>query len=85
MISQTFIINSSVFKRKKLTILQHKLRVVMKCYTITNFILNEDNTYSFQKTFKKFGVKITDKNINTGSFLTSDVDELEILLKLNVN
>lgn len=85
MISQHFVINKNSFKRKKLTILQHKLRVVMKCYTITNFLLNDDDTFSFQKTFKKFGIKIVDEKTNTGNFNTEEVDDIDILLRLNVN
>lgn len=85
MISQEFVISQSSFRRKKLTILQHKLRVVMKCYTITNFLLNDDNTFSFQKTFKKFGIKIVDDKLNTGSFNATEIDDNDVLLRLNVN
>ena len=86
MIGREFILNKNQFQKKKLTILQHKLRVVMKCYTVTNFILNDDNTFSFQKSFKKYGIKITDPKINTGSLVITDIDETdEIILRINVN
>lgn len=87
MISRSFKINQKVFRKRKLTLLQHKLRVVMKCYTINNFILNDqNNSFTFQKTFKKNGIQINDSTINTGNFLVEEVPgSEEIILKLNVN
>ena len=87
MISREFKINIKTFRRRKLTLLQHKLRVVMKCYTVNNFSLNEaDNTFSFQKTYKKSGIQINDSTINTGKFETQDMpDSDEIVLKIYVD
>ena len=47
--------------------------------------MNDDDTFSFQKTFKKFGIKIVDEKTNTGNFNTEEIDDNDILLKLNVN
>lgn len=87
MISREFKISLKKFRRRKLTLLQHKLRVVMKCYTVNNFILNDvDNTFSFQKTFKKSGIQINDSTVNTGKFEIVDTEESdEILLKIYVD
>jgi hypothetical protein len=87
MLYREFKINLKTFRRRKLTLLQHKLRVVMKCYTVNNFLLNDiDNTFSFQKTFKKSGIKIADNNINTGRFETVDIPTSdEIILKIYVD
>ena len=87
MISREFKINLKTFRRRKLTLLQHKLRVVMKCYTVNNFILNDqDNTFSFQKSYKKSGIQINDDTLNTGSFEVTPIPNSdEILLKVNVN
>lgn len=87
MIAREFKISLKTFRRRKLTLLQHKLRVVMKCYTVNSFSLNDtDNTFSFQKTFKKSGIKINDSTVNTGKF---DIVEIagsnEIILKVYVN
>lgn len=56
MISRSFLVNEKDFVRRKSTILQHKLRVVMKCYTIRDFNLDLDN--------KKFTFKISHR-VNT--------------------
>jgi hypothetical protein len=87
MISREFKINLKTFRRRKLTLLQHKLRVVMKCYTVNNFVLNDvDNSFSFQKTFKKSGIQINDTTVNTGRFETSEIPGSdEIILKIYVD
>jgi len=87
MIVREFKINKISFRKRKLTLLQHKLRVVMKCYTIHNFLINdENNSFSFQKTFKKSGIQIIDSTINTGKFNVIDLDESnEIILQINVD
>jgi len=87
MLSREFKINLKTFRRRKLTLLQHKLRVVMKCYTVNNFVLNDqDNTFSFQKSFKKSGIQINDDTVNTGNFEVTDIpNSEEILLRVNVN
>jgi hypothetical protein len=87
MISREFKINLKTFRRRKLTLLQHKLRVVMKCYTVNNFILNDiDNSFSFQKTFKKSGIQINDTTVNTGKFETTEIpDSDDIILRVYVD
>lgn len=87
MISREFKINLKTFRRRKLTLLQHKLRVVMKCYTVNNFILNDvDNSFSFQKTFKKSGIQINDTTVNTGRFETTEIpDSEDIILRVYVD
>lgn len=87
MIAREFTISLKTFRRRKLTLLQHKLRVVMKCYTVNNFSLNDiDNTFSFQKTFKKSGIQINDTTINTGRFeIVEIIDSDQIKLKIYVD
>lgn len=87
MISRNFKISLKTFRRRKLTLLQHKLRVVMKCYTVNNFLLNDaDNTFSFQKTFKKSGIQIIDNTVNTGRFEVLESPESdEIILTVYVD
>ena len=59
----------------------------MKCYTVNNFILNDqNNTFSFQKSYKKSGIQINDDTVNTGNFETTEIpNSEEILLRVNVN
>lgn len=59
----------------------------MKCYTVNNFTLNDtDNTFSFQKSYKKSGIQINDEKINTGKFEITEIpDSEEILLRVYVD
>lgn len=47
------------FRKRLISDLQHKLRVAMKCYTILNFHLNEDKTFTFNAKFRDYRTKIT--------------------------
>jgi len=86
-IARTFRINHKTFRRRKLTFLQQKLKTVMKCYTVKDFILNEaNNTFSFSKTYKKMGVVLNSDTVNTGGYLTFEVPDTEdIMVKIYVN
>jgi hypothetical protein len=85
MISKLFIVKKSDFLKKKLTIIQHKLRVVMKCYTIREFEADEQNkTYSFKVVRRINGVKIESKKELQGSYEIDEVDEDRISLRLKV-
>ena len=42
MTSKDFIITESDFNKKKKSIIQHKIRVMLKCYTVQDFNLNEE-------------------------------------------
>lgn len=75
MVYKDFKINGKVFRRRKLSTLQHKLRVLMKCYTIVDFDCDEDNsTFSFKKTHRINGLKMDDPKEYKGRF---EVTELE--------
>lgn len=87
MISREFKVDIKTFRRRQLTMLQHKLRVVMKCYTVNSFLLNDtNNTFSFQKSFKKCGIQINDSTINTGKYEVTEIPgSSEIILKVYVD
>ena len=87
MIAREFIIEKKLFLRRKLTILQHKLRVVMKCYTVVNFQLDDnENKFSFQKSYRINKVRIDDSNVNTGGYSIEDIPTTDkVLLKIYVD
>lgn len=87
MIAREFIIEKKLFLRRKLTILQHKLRVVMKCYTVVNFQLDDnENKFSFQKSYRISKVRIDDSNVNTGGYSIEEIPTTDkILLKIYVD
>lgn len=87
MIAREFIIEKKLFLRRKLTILQHKLRVVMKCYTVVNFQLDDnENKFSFQKSYRISKVRIDDENVNTGGYSVEEIPTTDkVLLKIYVD
>jgi hypothetical protein len=87
MIAREFIIEKKLFLRRKLTILQHKLRVVMKCYTVVNFQLDDnENKFSFQKSYRINKVRLDDENVNTGGYSIEEIPTTDkILLKIYVD
>lgn len=89
MITKAFKISTREAESRLSSTLQHKLRVVLKCYTITNFIINqEQNSFSFNKTNRIRGIVIKDKNLYKGSFILEKSKEikedLEYELTINV-
>lgn len=83
MVFKEFVIKNKEFKSRKASTIQHKLRVLMKCYTIVNFDLDDDlQTFSFMKTHKINGLKMSDPKEYFGKFeLHESVDD-NIILKL---
>lgn len=87
MISREFVIDRKLFLKRKLTILQHKLRVVMKCYTVVNFKLEDsENKFTFQKCYRVNKVRIDDPTINSGKYSIEEIPTTDkILLKIFVD
>jgi len=86
MISREFVIDKKLFLKRKLTILQHKLRVVMKCYTIVNFKLDAENKFTFQKCYRVNKIRIDDPTINSGKYSAEEIPTTDkILLKIFVD
>jgi len=87
MITREFIIEKKLFLKRKLTILQHKLRVVMKCYTVVNFKLDDNESkFSFQKSYRINKVRLDDSNINTGGYSIEEIPTTDkILLRIYVD
>lgn len=80
-----FKIDKKTFRRRKLSILQHKLRTTMRCYTITDFDLDDDtSSFVFKKTHKINGLKMIDPKEYRGRFLINDIDDNTISLRIIV-
>lgn len=89
MIEKAFQISKREAEKRLSSTLQHKLRVVMKCYTVTGFSVNEEsNTFSFNKTNRIRGIVIKDKKIYTGNYVLMENEnptyDMEYSLKINV-
>tara|TARA_Y100000389_G_C17413882_1_gene492549 strand:- start:586 stop:864 length:279 start_codon:yes stop_codon:yes gene_type:complete len=89
MIEKEFEVSIREAKKRLSSTLQHKLRVVMKCYTVINFTLNEnDRTFSFNKTNRIRGIVIKDSKTYAGSYVVNENEnssyDKEYVLKVNV-
>lgn len=85
MVGKDFKINKKTFRRRKLSTLQHKLRVLMKCYTVVNFDLDEEaQTFTFKKTYRISGIKMDDPKDYSGRFEIEDLDDDNIKLRIIV-
>lgn len=83
MFLKDFKIKKKTFKRRKLSTLQHKLRVLMKCYTIVGFDLDEETQeFTFKKTHRINGLQMSDPKKHSGRFEVNDVDDENITLRL---
>lgn len=81
-----YVIEKKLFDNRKLSELQHRIRVPLKCYTVTDFKLNEDNTFEFKKTNRvmRSGVKrlIVDSKIHHGAYLAEDLSDKQYRVTL---
>ena len=86
MVIKSFRIKKKDFERKPVTTFQHKLRVLMRCYTISNLILDEINfSFTFKKNHKINGLRMEDPKEYRGSYEVNETaDPKEIVLKLMI-
>lgn len=83
MYSRDFKLDKRKFRRRKSSILQHKLRVVMNCYTIVDFLLDDEkNSFSFKKSHKINGLRMNDSKEYAGRFEVYDLDDENVCLRI---
>lgn len=72
-----YIEDKEIFDRRTLTQLQHKLRVALKCYTITNFKMvefnNFANSFEFKITYRKNKIQFGEDKFHHGSYIKEDL------------
>lgn len=85
MVYKDFIIKKKTLRRRKASTIQHKLRVLMKCYTVYDFSLDDDSqTYKFRKTHRINGLTMKDPKEYSGEFQIEDFNSSEVRLILSV-
>lgn len=90
MTTRNFEISIREAERRLSSTLQHKLRVVMKCYTIVNFTINErECTFNFNKTNKIRGILLKDSKEYSGSYVLEEsnqkIEDKEYSLTINIH
>jgi len=74
MTSRDFKITLEDFNKKKKTIIQHKIRTLLKCYTVQDFNLNEETkTFTFRKTYKISGIQMVSDSVLEGKYEVEDI------------
>lgn len=74
-----YFVEKELFDRRTLTQLQHKLRVVLKCYTIQQFKLIDygdvSNGFQFKMTYRKNKIQFGENKIHHGSYTKEDLGD----------
>lgn len=86
MLSKSFTVKKRDFEKKPITILQHKLRLLMKCYTITNLVLDDiEFTITFKKNYKINGIRMEDPKEYVIKYSVLDIEDSPyIVLKFTI-
>lgn len=85
-ITKQFIFSSIKFKRRTKTTIQHKLRVVLNCYTVSEFQFNEhNNTFSFKKNYRINGIRVEGKITLDGRYSVEELDDDKCKITITVN
>jgi len=83
MAKREFEVKREEFDRRGRSMIQHKLRVLLKSYTVYDFSMNEeDQTYSFKRTIRKRGVIIKIDKQLSGRYEYEIIDEEKATLTL---
>ena len=84
MTSREFIIDAKRFDRRTLTEVQHKLRTLLKCYTVTGFVFTEGRNFKFKKSYMIRGARLNDSKEYEGFYNIEDAGEGKYKLSLTV-
>lgn len=83
-----YIVEKEVFDRRTLTQLQHKLRVALKCYTIQEFKMvdNQDQSdyFEFKITYRKNKIQFGENKFHHGSFTKEQIDDSKYKITIYV-
>ena len=85
MTSREFIIDAKKFDRRVLTEIQHKLRTLLKCYTISGFTMVNNRKFKFKKSYLIRGVRLDDSKEYEGFYDIEDIGNGKYKLLLTVS
>ena len=72
---KTFKIKTREYNRKFITLIHHKLRVLMKCYTVRDLKIDPDKqVFTFKKSHKINGLTMKDSKEYSGHY---EIEEIE--------
>lgn len=84
-----YLIEKSKFDNRVLSELQHRIRVPLKAYSVSEFKLGQDNSFEYKVSFSKRQsgqrVVVPSKKTHHGSFLKEDASDTEYRITLTFN
>ena len=76
MITKTFILDRISLENRLAPVISKKLRILMRCYTIRDLIINDiDKSLTFKKSHKIGGLQMTDPVEYKGRFTIEDNED----------
>ena len=82
--TDSFLIQKDIFDRRTVSELQHRIRPILKCYSVSGFKLIGDNSFEFQKSHSKmFSGKrkvFSESKIHQASYTKSEADDKNYLI-----
>lgn len=81
-------VEKSLFDRRAITQMQHKLRVALKCYTVVDFKMVDNpevpNFFEFKITYRKNKIQFGENKLHHGSYSKEELDDSKYLITINV-
>ena len=86
MATQGFVYHPRKLEGRLSTILQQKIRVVIRCYTIVDLCINKENkTFTFKKSHKRKNIRIDDPKTYSGQYEIENIDKENSKLIISVD
>jgi len=86
MVSRSFIVKKEDLEIRFMTTFVHKLKTFMKCYTIRDFVVNEETKkFQFRTSHKIGGIRMDYPNLRKGEYEIAETDnpkEVKLTLKV---
>lgn len=81
-------VDKSLFEKRVLTQMQHKLRVALKCYTVVDFKMVDNpeipNYFEFKITYRKNKIQFGENKLHHGSYSKEELDDSRYLITIHV-
>jgi hypothetical protein len=85
MIQKSYLVKSKGLSNRLTTLIQHKLRNVVKCYSVGDFNLDiEAHTFTFHKIIRVNKTNINGEKVFSGFYTLSNIDDEQCQITIAV-
>ena len=84
MTSKDFLVKNKRLDTHIVSLVQHKIRTVLKCYTVFEFKMNEDKTFTFKKSHKINGVRMNDPKTYKATYILAPFNDEQSKLTITL-